>query len=86
MLPLGLPGGDKLVFAGFLILDEVVAAQLGEEAMTLVGTSGDELVAGVEDDATARSVEVATATANGEQVEAGLGLELQLLEGLPVGG
>src|SRR5687768_16819807 len=40
---------NQFVASGFLVLDELVAAQLGEQVVALVRTGGDELVAGGED-------------------------------------
>src|SRR5206468_7960475 len=67
---------NELLFAGRVVLDEHVATELGEQRVALVGAGGDELVAVVQHDVTTRPVEVAAAAADGQQVEAGLGLEL----------
>src|SRR4051794_21873007 len=48
----------ELVFAGLVVLDEMVAAQFGEELVALVGAGGDQLVVGGEDDFGAWPVQV----------------------------
>ena len=78
-------GGDELVLARDIVLDEGPAAELGEERVTLSRAAGDQLVTGTEAGVTAGPVDITTATTDGEHVEAGLDVESQLAEGRPLG-
>ena len=79
-------GGDELVLARDVVLDQGPAAELGEERVTLSRTAGDELVAGAEAGVASRTVDVTTAATNGQHVEAGLDVEPELTERRPFGG
>ena len=63
--------------AGGVVLEDAEAAELGEPGAAFLGARRDQLVAGVQLHLAAGPVEVAAGAADGEQVEAGLELELR---------
>src|SRR5207248_7412915 len=76
-------GGDQLTFARLVVVDEPEAGQGGQAGVALVGPDGDHGVAALEPHPAPGPVEVAATPADGQQVEAGLELQVGLGQGLP---
>src|SRR6266511_2679173 len=72
---------DQLDLAGVVVREHTEAGELGQAVAAVVGADGDELVARLQANETARPVEVAPGASDGEQVGAGLELELGLAQG-----
>src|SRR5690606_7549981 len=80
----GYPGERfETALAGVLVLFQAPTQASGQQGVALVGTAGDELVALGQHHMAPGPVDVAPAPAHGEHVEAGVDVELQVLEGGP---